>query len=118
MNNINFKISDSILLSNGYIQEKSEIGDNKRYWKKSRIKGREFPRFHIVIEENGEWSIHCDLEKAHGFFLKWIGRIQRSNIVQNSCIIDDEVSRLRFDTYTNILDEMKDKIKEMRRNLK
>lgn len=101
---LDFKPSQRILQQNGYIEEKI---NNVYNWKKQTGK-KDFPRFHVVIDD--KVSIHVDKKRRHGFMQKWMGFTSSSNIVHNSKQIREEAMFLKLDTYEA-------KLKEIRKNL-
>lgn len=85
----------------GYKEEKVGYTFN---WKKP-INGKDFPRFHIVIE-NEKASIHIDDSRFHGFFNKWIRNSKENNISNGDKRIYIEISKLdSYDTYFRVIEE-------------
>ena len=109
---INFELTQKILHHNGYVEERTRNGLE---WEK-KIGKQDFPRFHIIVKDDGERSIHID-QRKHGSFMQWLGLSRGNGMTQESDEIRREVMRIRLDTYDVVVEVLKKKILELRSNL-
>lgn len=109
---IPFELNQKILHKNGYTEKEYSGGND---FKKPMGKA-DFPRFHI--ERNGkEYDIHIDLKRRHGFINKWLFN-GKENIVDDNYRIRQEVLILKLEVYDSILESMRQKIIDIRKNIK
>lgn len=111
---INFKISQKILHKNGY--EEKEFSNGKDF--KKKLGRKEYPRIHVELEKDKTYSIHIDKKRRHGIINKWLFGSKSTNIINDNLMIREEVMILKLDVYEEVLEEMKNKIIELRNNLK
>ena len=119
INNVNknmiipFFVSQQILHKNGYIEKPWTSGTE---YVRPLNKKKEYPRFHIVKVDD-HLDIHLDLKKKHGVFMQFVYGGKKNIIGGDDGRIREEIMRFRLDTYDEVLDTFKERIKIMRRDL-
>jgi len=103
-----FKVipNQKTLQSLGYKEEKTRTAFE---YKKPIKKNKDYPRFHIIIE-NDQASIHIDKRRRHGFMQKWLGLTKGNNIIYHGVQIDYEKRKIEIETIYNEIVETRNNI--------